>query len=117
MSMIFEREGIPVSSESKQLLIVVLMLLGIGVAFLYSASAVTAEAGREGDDAWFLKRQVLWVALSMGALAAGRALPVGFWRKVSWPLFGLTLLLLGLCLVPHVGASINGARRWLRAGG
>lgn len=105
------------SAESRQLLIVVLMLTGIGVAFLFSASAVAAEAGRGGDEAYFLKRQVLWAGLAFAGLAVCRRIPVDRWRRVAPALYAVTLLLLLLVLVPGIGAEINGARRWLRIGG
>ena len=39
-----------------------------------------------------------------------------FWQRTWWIWFGLALVVLALCFVPHVGMRINGSRRWLGYG-
>ena len=44
-------------------------------------------------------------------------LPTSTLRKYSVKLFGFALFLLALTLVPGIGVSVNGARRWLNLPG
>ncbi|MBI4563179.1 MAG: putative lipid II flippase FtsW [Planctomycetes bacterium] len=112
-----EERGNSGSREARQLAVVVLLLLGIGLVLLYSASAVAAQQSARGDSFYFFRKQVLWAALALGVFAVTARIPFEFWKKARFPLFAVTLLLLALVLVPGIGSPINGARRWLHAGG
>jgi len=95
------------------LLLVTLILVGLGIVMLYSASAIRAQE-RFGDPAFFLKKQFVYAVLGLLAMAwaAGRNLRT--FQRLTPILFLGSLLLLMLVLVPHVGIRINGARRWIR---
>jgi cell division protein FtsW len=92
-----------------------LMLLSIGVVMVYSASAIVA-ADRFRDPYFFLKRQVFWAALGCGALWLALRTDYRRLEKLVLPLLILTAALLLLVLIPGLGVSINGSRRWLRLG-
>jgi cell division protein FtsW len=89
------------------------MLLAVGALMVYSSS-ITA---RPSDQEWaYLSRQLLFV-LAAGVLGiAASQLPAAFWRVAAPWLFAGTLVLLLLVLLPGVGRSVNGARRWFRMG-
>jgi cell division protein FtsW len=92
-----------------------IVLLSIGVVMVYSASAIVA-ADRFRDPYFFLKKQVFWAAL--GCLALWAALRTDYRRLERWtlPLLIVAGVLLILVLVPPLGQSINGTRRWIRVG-
>ena len=52
------------------MLAAVLCLVTIGTIEIFSASAVYSE-GKHGDSLYFLKRQLIWLGLGMGALYVG----------------------------------------------
>jgi cell division protein FtsW len=91
------------------------MLLSTGVVMVYSASAIVA-ADRFRDPYFFLKRQVFWAALGCGALWLALRTDYRRLEKFVLPLLALAALLLVLVLVPGLGVSVNGSRRWLRLG-
>jgi cell division protein FtsW len=97
------------------LLASVLALTAIGAVMVYSASAVTAEA-RVHDQFFFLKRQL--VAAGVGVLLLAAAVKVGYrtLEALAVPLLLLTLAALLAVLIPGVGRSAGGARRWLDLG-
>lgn len=96
---------------------VVAALLAIGLVALYSATAVSAERSERYHDAgWFLKRQLVWTALSILAMIVTARVPYATWARWRWPLLGGCIVLLSLVFVPGVGAQINGARRWIKLG-
>ena len=95
---------------------VALVLASIGVVMVYSASAILA-ADRFGDPHYFLKRQLFWTLLGLGALWAALAVDYRVLERIALPLLGGAGLLLVLVLVPPFGQAINGTRRWLRVAG
>ncbi len=98
------------------LLWAVLMLAGLGLVMIYSASAVTARQAT-GDPFFYVKRQV--EAAVVGGVLLVFALKLGY-RKLqplAYPLLLLSLLGLILVLVPGVGTVAGGARRWIRIPG
>lgn len=93
----------------------VLTLVTLGIVMLTSTSQLLGQA-RHGDPSYFLKRQVIWLALAaIGAFIASR-INYHTWRKLAPWLGGLVVLLLALVLVPEIGHEIKGSRRWLKFG-
>jgi cell division protein FtsW len=106
------------SRDAAVLVTVVLALVALGLIMLYSATAVVAEnSARYGNDTHFLMRQLVWVALGLGAMAVTAKIPHTFWERWRVPILAGTVVLLALVFVPGVGARLNGSRRWIRAGG
>ncbi len=98
------------------LLVLTLVLVGIGIVMIYSASAIRAQE-RFGDPAFFLKKQVVWAVLGLLAMAWAMGWEVRTFQRLTPLLLLGSLLLLLLVLVPGVGFKVNGARRWLRFAG
>lgn len=98
------------------LLWAVLLLAGLGLVMIYSASAVTARQ-TTGDPLFYVKRQAVAALLGGGALIF--ALKIGYRRlqPLAYPLLIAGLLGLCLVLIPGIGSSAGGARRWIRLPG
>ncbi len=94
------------------LLWAVLALTGLGLVMIYSASAVAARQ-RSGDEFFYLKRQLIAAIFGMGALVL--ALRLGYRRlqRLAYPLLVLAFVSLCMVLLPGIGQSIGGARRWI----
>jgi cell division protein FtsW len=97
------------------LLTVTLMLLAIGLAMVYSTSAVLAQE-RYGDSLYFLKRQLLWAGLGLLAMWGGRCVPYRIQQRLTMPGVFCTLAALVLVLSSSFGKEVGGARRWLQLG-
>ena len=80
-------------------------LLGLGLVMLYSSSVTQVGAH-------YLMMQLVWCVFGFALCVAATAIDYRWLRKFAWPIFLLTVLLLVLVLVPHIGRKINGARRW-----
>lgn len=95
------------------LLASVLALVALGLVMVYSASAITAQ-DKLGDSFHYLKRQLLAAGLGLVALAA--AMKLGYRRlaRLAYPLLLIAALALALVLIPGIGTTIGGARRWVR---
>lgn len=94
----------------------VLILLALGIVMVYSASSVSAEV-HFGDAYYFLKRQLIWTVLAIGAMLIVMRIDYHWWQTLSVPILTVTIILLVLVLVPGLGKTVNGAQRWLGAGG
>ena len=89
-------------------------LLLLGLVMVTSASV---ELGaRDGNAFYFLERQLLFSLVGIGVAAVMLRIPTETWDRLGFPLLVFGLALLVLVLLPGIGASVNGSRRWLRLG-
>jgi cell division protein FtsW len=87
-------------------------LVGIGLVMVFSASSATAYA-EHGDIAYYLKRQLIWLAVGLiGAFALYR-LEYHRLKKMAPTILVVAIVALVLVFVPHVGLGVNGGRRWI----
>ncbi|BBL34489.1 putative peptidoglycan glycosyltransferase FtsW [Nitrosomonas stercoris] len=96
------------------LLSAVLLLLGLGLIMVYSASIAVAESKYgENNIYYFLIRQIF--AIILGAMAGMAAFRISLrqWRVCSPYLLIIGLVLLLIVLIPGIGLEVNGSRRWL----
>jgi cell division protein FtsW len=92
-----------------------LLLLAFGLVMVYSASIAMAEASSHtGYRAWyFLVRHAVFVALGLTAAFLTFQVPIKVWRQVAVWFFAIGAVLLVLVLVPGIGKSVNGSKRWI----
>jgi cell division protein FtsW len=92
-----------------------LLLLAIGLVMVYSSSIAMAEtSSHTGYRAWyFLARHAVFVAVGLAAGAIAFQIPVKAWQKLAPWLFIAGAVLLVAVLIPGIGKSVNGSRRWL----
>lgn len=89
-------------------------LLLLGLVMVTSASV---ELGaRDGNPFFFLERQFGFSLVGIFAAAVLLRIPMAVWENVGFPLLLAGLGLLALVLIPGVGATVNGSRRWLHLG-
>ncbi|HLN49115.1 MAG TPA: putative lipid II flippase FtsW [Steroidobacteraceae bacterium] len=108
------RERMPFAWDTVTLGLVAALLL-VGLIMVTSAS-MSIAAKDLGDPFYFLERQFLFGLVGVLCAWVLTRVPVRLWDKYSLALclFGLMLLL--LVLIPGLGATVNGARRWMRLG-
>lgn len=106
----------PQSLINWPLLLMVLGLISFGVVMVASASMDFA-AKNYGDPWYFAKRHLLFLALGTAGSVVVFCIPSEIWNRYAIGLLLLGLFLLMLVLVPGIGKSVNGSRRWLGLGG
>lgn len=106
----------PGVAERRAVILVTFLLVVYGLVMAYSASAAEAYF-RYGSSFYFVKRQLLWVLFGVGAMWILSRVDYAWWRRAAVPLAGLVLVGLLAVLVPAIGTTINGARRWIVVGG
>lgn len=96
------------------LLMCVVLLVFVGVMMVFSSSYYYAMAIWE-NKFLFLKKELFWVVTGFIAMFITMNVDYRKWRKLSWPLFILSIILMLLLFTP-LGVKLNGARRWLDIG-
>ncbi len=107
-----------VQSFDQALLWVTVALLAFGLVMVYSASIAMPDNPKFSRYAhtYFLTRHAFFMVISFVAALITFQVPVATWERVAPWLFVVSLLLLVVVLIPHVGKGVNGARRWLSLG-
>ena len=84
-------------------------LLALGITMLYSSSM--ARGGTH-----YLTMQGTWAAVGLAACFIAALCDYRWLKKLTWPVYLLTALLLIAVLIPGIGIYKNGSRRWLDLG-
>ena len=100
--------------SDRWLFLLTVLLVGVSIVMVYSASAVSA-ANRFNSDYHFLLRQSVWALIGFAAMFVVMRIDYRLYRRpiVVWGLFGVTVAL--LCSV-FFFPEINGTRRWISLG-
>lgn len=97
------------------ILLVTLVLVVIGTVMIYGSSSIMAME-RFNDEYYFLKKQLVFVVLGLGAMILMSKISYHYLQKVAYLGILASLALLSLLLVPGFGVNVGGATRWLRLG-
>lgn len=94
------------------ILVCVSALLAIGLAVLFSASSRAV-----GGATAYLYKQLIFLALAIGGGWVMARVDLEQLRKFAWIVGVVAMVGLLLVLIPHIGISVKGSRRWLGLGG
>lgn len=97
------------------LLFSVLALVGFGILMVYSASYYSAEL-TYGDKFFFLKKQVVGAIIGLVGMVAMYFISYEHLKKLKWVMMAISVVLLALVFIPHIGVKVYGARRWINLG-
>ena len=92
-----------------------ILLTVIGLFFIFEASSITAFR-QLGDSFYFLRQQLIWCALGMCVMTFFSYFDYKKLYYLAFPLLLLTLAFLVLVLIPGIGSTVYGARRWISFG-
>ncbi|MDY4507395.1 MAG: putative lipid II flippase FtsW [Candidatus Faecousia sp.] len=97
-------------------LFLVLLLLTVGLTMLYSASYAQSEYDTGyAISTKYLQKQGACALIGLAAMFFFSRIPVRFWYRLAWPLYGVSIVLLLSVLV--IGQEVNGAKRWINLAG
>lgn len=97
----------------KTVVMLMVLLIVLGLITLFSATYYQRTAS--GDPLSAVKKQLLGIGLGAAACVFLSNVPYRVFRqpRVMLALLGIAALLLVLVIIPGIGVSINGSRRWL----
>lgn len=109
------RERWVMGVEARALVVLMAVLVALGLAFLYSASAIVAL--QEQRASWyFAGRQSAGVLAGVVAFALTAKMDAERWQRWAWPLMLATIALMLVTVLPFTTAiapSIHGSRRFI----
>ena len=105
----------PESPYDWWMLTLVVVLLGVGLVMVLSASGIVAEK-MYNDKYFFFKKQALFAAVGGLALWCAALLPRSWLYRLQYPALCGALFLVCITLTP-LAPKINGAKRWISLGG
>ena len=97
------------------LLLPVLLLVGLGFAMIYSASAAIAMKNF-GIDYFFVKKQIYSALAGILVLIFCSHFPYKYYNMLAYPFLIVSIVMLVLIHFSGFGYSAGGALRWLRVG-
>ncbi|MDT5000965.1 MAG: cell division protein FtsW [Mycobacterium sp.] len=92
------------------------LLVTLGLTMVLSASGV--HSYDEDGSPWIIfAKQVLWTIVGLVAFYAALRMPVNLMRRLAFPGFVITIIMLVLVLIPGIGKEANGSRGWFVVAG
>src|SRR5580698_7841796 len=91
-----------------------LVLLGL---VMVTSASVSIASQESGQPFYYLERQLFLTLIGAACAALVFSVPAELLEKASVPLLAIAIGLLIVVLVPGLGHSVNGSRRWLRLAG
>jgi cell division protein FtsW len=92
------------------------LLITLGLTMVLSASGVYSYDS-DGSPWSVFAKQVLWTAVGLLAFYLALRMPVKTLRRLAFPGFAFTIVLLILVLIPGIGKIANGSRGWFVVAG
>ncbi len=93
----------------------IISFVAIGLVAVADVSAPQA-LNNFGDKFFLFKQQLEWAGVGLILLFVCSKIKYTFWEKLATPIFFVSLILLVIVLLPRLGFSALGARRWIFLG-
>jgi cell division protein FtsW len=102
--------------EHRILLTATMCLLAFGAVMVYSASSATTLLQGQGNGTGDLVKYVMYGAVGLVLMRLLARDGVAKVQSITAPLLAISFVLVLAVHIPHVGVSVNGARRWIGPG-
>src|SRR5256886_11634561 len=102
--------------EHRILLTATLCLLAFGAVMVYSASSATSLLQGKGNGSGYLIKYLIYGAIGLVVMRVLARDGVSRVKAMVGPLLAVSFVLVLAVHVPHIGVTVNGARRWLGPG-
>ena len=87
------------------------ILVTLGLIMVLSASGVYSYD--TGGSPWTVfAKQLLWTIVGLVLFYLALRMPITLMRRLAFPGFAVTIVLLILVLIPGIGTVANGSRGW-----
>ena len=96
--------------------VIPLVLSGIGILMITSTTSPNSFLST-GTPFQMGMKQFQWLVIAITGMVTIYLIPLNFWYKHSGKLLVITWLMSWLPIIPGIGASVGGARRWIQIPG
>ena len=97
------------------LLMSVILLVGLGLVIMMSASIAVAERNF-GNIYFFFNRQLAFLCLGVVVAFVVYRIKTSVWQHLGAKLLPVVMMLLVAVLLPVIGKEVNGSHRWINLG-
>ncbi|MFA5146093.1 MAG: putative lipid II flippase FtsW [Candidatus Omnitrophota bacterium] len=102
-------------SVRSSIFFIMMTLSAVGVVMIYSTSAIYAYE-KMGDSLYYLKRHLTYLGIGMVMMVLAMVVNINTLKRLAKPILLVSVALLVLVLIPHIGRETAGARRWFKVG-
>jgi cell division protein FtsW len=102
--------------EQRILLTATLCLLAFGAVMVYSSSSASTLLQGQGSGTGYLVKFVVYGALGLIVMRILARDGIARVQSLVGPMLALSFALVLAVHIPHLGVSVNGARRWIGSG-
>jgi cell division protein FtsW len=96
--------------------VAVIVVCAVGLTFLGLTILFSASVSLKQDPYFYLDKQVVGVLVAAFLCYLASRINIDYARRASVWIAAIALLLLVLVLIPHLGVTVKGSRRWLGYG-
>ncbi|MDR2266994.1 MAG: putative lipid II flippase FtsW [Christensenellaceae bacterium] len=96
----------------RNILVSTLILCGIGIVMIYSASSYVGSV-KYGDSLFYVKKQGLALLLGLVCMYLASRMDITKIERFGLPIYIVGLVLLLIIFIPGVGSNAYGATRWI----
>ena len=94
----------------------IIVVCAIGLTILGLTILFSASASFKQGPYYYLNKQLIGAVAGTALCLITSRIDLDYVRRHAWAIAGILVLLLVLVLVPHLGLSVKGSRRWLGHG-
>src|SRR6202161_3028025 len=102
--------------EHRILLTATFCLLAFGAVMVYSSSSASTLLQGQGSGTGYLVKFVVYGALGLVVMRLPAPDGIARIQSLVGPMLAVSFVLVLAVHIPHVGVSVNGARRWIGSG-
>ena len=110
-----KRNGVQPLVYDLGLLFPVLLLVGMGIVMVYSASSALAIK-KFGSGYFFLKKQAMFSLIGIVVLVTFSYIPFRLYRVLVYPVLAAAIVMLVAVVFSGLGVTAGGSARWLQLG-
>lgn len=99
--------------KEKSILFPVILLSGLGIIMVYSASSAISMQ-HHNTVFYYMQRQAFFCLLSLAVMFVASSFPYKFYKPMAYMILTISIGLLMLVLFPSLSIKAGGAHRWIR---
>ncbi|MFP3398261.1 putative lipid II flippase FtsW [Brevibacterium sp. H602] len=95
----------------------VVLLTGLGLVMVLSASSITSYDGGAGSSFAYFNKQAMFAGVGLVLMYIASRMPLQFWKRIAWFALIGGLLMQAAVFVPGLGKETKGNANWIGFGG
>lgn len=95
----------------------VVLLTGLGLVMVLSASSITSYDGGAGSSFAYFNKQAMFAGVGLVLMYIASRMPLQFWKRIAWFAIVGGLFLQAAVFIPGLGKETKGNANWIGFGG